>query len=1151
MGVGEDGRTEDEAGPGQLGDRPEDCPKAQQEGIDGVADVAKVATTQCQGALPSCLLEGPDVSRATVGQGQFQHQFPIRSPHQGPPGPPGPPGLSPQQSAVFREQQHAAMQLAQHPGNQQYRGPHHHPPPYYPNNVNYPISSFAPCFPPNYPSGPQGFGGPGQGMGQYSLRARRRVRQRVDAGEPRNSYSSIPGFSFRQQSLESSGGGGFHKGGYGMRGRGRGQVGPGGASFPPFPHLPPFPRYPRHPSLVQQHHHHQPHPPFPVAAAAAVHRALFLGVGAGGGARSPVAVVRPPPPGDHAKTVRGCLLRDVPSGKEDHGLPPLHSTPPSTPPTLVDSELIKVKSSECLSDPPPPHSSAENNQQPNNPATEKNEESNRDCNKNISENALLIREIISSKLTDMMEQGLGLVAQGPRDFSQHMPAINNNEFVKENQHAALISHMLKMQALNMSKDSDSDRHTESPTHSEDDKEEPINLEHNGRSSGSDGETSPASPSSDAGCSTSSAKDQKASRLENIVGSLGRSTSSPLPAQGANKRKLYQPVRETTDLEETKEVVEEEEEEPEQKRMKDGIENHIKSMQDQFVRLQEKFHNHNDENADPETSELHIDTSRMEDNRKAQREEVTIERRVNPKSFRELSGHPLLNGKADPLPLPPTSLNPNYMDLAKRFLQEQQDKVTKEMIMKDIVQSSLARNEIADKLAAISPELDGLADILHSELNTGLTIIVESIVQRFLSSKRQPLGKFSEDMFNHQDRHKTPSGRAPQVRDRSTPRTVANPLSMANPISQNTTPNVSNSLVMTSIASQGPPRMIPFPASLTGDKVAQMPSLYPLPNNNGQLSEDEREEESEQDDALNLVVTPKKHKRHKVTDTRITPRTVSRLLGDQPSMAELQKHFGPTSPFMPPGFPLPKLLEDMPRPPFHHLPFPSIPTSAGHPGLPQQFPFSPFGFPGPLGRPRDFSPPQEQRPRSASPPRDHRPPPPLLHPAILAAQSPDFAHMKHDREHDRPVSETSSDDLTKFDSKFDRMDFGQSPFSMASMSGKKPLCHFRQNAPPRQSDLLHSPPPAPAFRFHFKARWSHSPPFTLSWLSVSISWLGRQTVLRSKSERGQLNQNCQGGAGFKSKLRTSRKFPFFLPQSVKLLLACCKDNAKIKQHLTVC
>merc|ERR1711962_1812685 len=216
--------------------------------------------------------------------------------------------------------------------------------------------------------------------------------------------------------------------------------------------------------------------------------------------------------------------------------------------------------------------------------------------------------------------------------------------------------------------------------------------------------------------------------------------------------------------------------------------------------------------------------------------------------------------------------------------------------------------------------------------------------------------------------------------------------MANPISQPTTLNTSSTgLVMTSSGNPQAPR-IPFPVPLGSDisnKMPPMTSMYPLPNNS-QLSEDE----SEQDDALNLVVTPKKHKRHKVTDTRITPRTVSRLLGDQPSMAELQKHFGPTSPFMPPGFPLPKLLEEMPRPPFHPLPFPPIPTSAGHPSLPQQFPFSPFGFPGPLGRPRDFSPPEEQRPRSASPPRDHRPPPPLLHPAILAAQSPDFAHMKH-------------------------------------------------------------------------------------------------------------------------------------------------------------
>lgn len=34
---------------------------------------------------------------------------------------------------------------------------------------------------------------------QLLLRPRRRVRQRVDAGEPRNSYSSIPGFSLRHR----------------------------------------------------------------------------------------------------------------------------------------------------------------------------------------------------------------------------------------------------------------------------------------------------------------------------------------------------------------------------------------------------------------------------------------------------------------------------------------------------------------------------------------------------------------------------------------------------------------------------------------------------------------------------------------------------------------------------------------------------------------------------------------------------------------------------------------------------------------------------------------------------------------------------------------------------------------------------------------
>ena len=803
-------------------------------------------------------------------------------------------------------------------------------------------------------------------------------------------------------------------------------------------------------------------------------------------------------------------LRDETSEKSDVVVPPL-STPPSTPPLVDNSENTKVKlsSSDCVPSETSRHNSIDDQPQLSTITTRKTSQ---DFSQNLNKNALLIREIWSSKLaavTDMMEHGMiGLVAtahNNVRDFSQHSLPINNNE-LKDNQAAQIMSHLLKVRqemALNMSKDSDSDRHTESPGHIsdndiiEEDKEEPINLHQNGRTSAggsaSDGETSPASPSSDAGNSTSSAKDQKASRLENIVGGLARTTSSPLPPQGCKKRKLYQPVQHDVTEDELKEN--EKMEEPEQKKMKDGLENHIKSMQDQFQKMQEKFYshgNHNDENADPEDAELQIDLSQEE--KKLQREEITIERRLNTKSFASFPGHPLLNGTAEPLPLPPTTLNPNYMDLAKRFLQEKQDQLTKEMITRDIVDSTIGKNEIAEKLKAISPELEGLADILKSELKTSLTIIVDSIVQRFLTQKRQPLSKFSENsMFGQQDsKSKTPSGRAPQVRDRSTPRTIQNPISVSNPISLSSNSLVStNNLIMTGTASAAPPR-ISFPASDLTAKPALM-SLYP---SNGQMSEDEKDDESEQDDALNLTVTPKK-KRHKVTDTRITPRTVSRLLGEQPSMADLQKHFGHGTPFgMPPGF--------LPRPPFPGMPgsfLPNIPTSLtpslNHPA--EHFPFSPFGFPGPLNRPRDLSPPS--RPRSASPPRDTRPPPPLIHPAILAAHSPDFPHLRqHHHDDNTPSSETGSDDL--------KMEFGSSPFSLGNMSGQS----SSQFSPPFKcpecmlscllSSVLKSVP-MPSKRqsqsviskyFLFISRPVGLPTTRFSPFlgSVSISWLGQQS-----------------------------------------------------------
>lgn len=100
------------------------------------------------------------------------------------------------------------------------------------------------------------------------------------------------------------------------------------------------------------------------------------------------------------------------------------------------------------------------------------------------------------------------------------------------------------------------------------------------------------------------------------------------------------------------------------------------------------------------------------------------------------------------------------------------------------------------------------------------------------------------------------------------------------------------------------------------------------------------QESEQNEALSLVVTPKK-KRHKVTDTRITPRTVSRILGqDGMGMSPASMEPTPcTSPRPPP----------YPQPPPPMLPV-SLPTSVAipNPGLHESQVFSPYSpfFHGP-------------------------------------------------------------------------------------------------------------------------------------------------------------------------------------------------------------
>ena len=622
-------------------------------------------------------------------------------------------------------------------------------------------------------------------------------------------------------------------------------------------------------------------------------------------------------------------------------------------------------------------------------------------------------------------------------------ARHNNNDLKEQQNpgAALMSQILKMRqemALNMSLqqqklESEAQRSSSpnspkmEPMEDLDDEEEelPIDLQRNSEDERNSerSQHSPRSPSSDAGMSTSSTggKADKASRLEHIVSSINRASPSlpkeasgmPVnaPVNGCKKRKLYQPVQ-------AKSSEDSESSAPEVKKVRENESNES-----------------NDENEAP-----------------------------------KINGSNPVNGN------PPNALQLQYMEMmARKFFQDQQDKATKEALTKEILADTVGKNhEIEKSLTAISPELKGVADVLKAEITASLGPLIDTILGRFMQGQRNnnsmpkaslglnkpgflpgslgmtglsgsdPVDPMLPPMPSLKQTN-TPSGRAPQVRDRAAPRSNGGmmPVSMYNPTKfmppVTTTTSSSNAFPL-------PPTLRPAPGLLQPGITTLAPSTTSTNNTslNNNNSEDEGSAPSpggnnprelsppEQDEALSLVVTPKK-RRHKVTDTRITPRTLSRVLGEQP-LAELHKQF----PHFAAGL---KADGNLPRP--HHPLFPGLPA---HPGLLSGLPtsvaipnpslsdFNPFSFYSPPHLPTSsatsMTPPgmpavRDNKPKmmmSATPPlekskpqfhrerhhssndlevRDDATPPSLLrHPSLLSRGSPDFAaRLREDRDRD--------------------------------------------------------------------------------------------------------------------------------------------------------
>ena len=204
------------------------------------------------------------------------------------------------------------------------------------------------------------------------------------------------------------------------------------------------------------------------------------------------------------------------------------------------------------------------------------------------------------------------------------------------------------------------------------------------------------------------------------------------------------------------------------------------------------------------------------------------------------------------------------------------------------------------------DLEGLADVLKTEITASLTNLIDSIVARFVQQRRF-LGKQSEAAAAvAAEQLNKDLLMASQLLDRKSPRTkvidrggatggsgggnVGGPRINGNAFSTlgmtHTNNNPENNINTMNLPHVRPsptaamfqPPKAPGYVNSSAAAAALYSSMSGLggPHMNPFCMSEGREGMPEQNEALSLVVTPKK-KRHKVTDTRITPRTVSRIL----------------------------------------------------------------------------------------------------------------------------------------------------------------------------------------------------------------------------------------------------------------------------------
>ncbi|KAK9746834.1 Homeo-prospero domain [Popillia japonica] len=518
------------------------------------------------------------------------------------------------------------------------------------------------------------------------------------------------------------------------------------------------------------------------------------------------------------------------------------------------------------------------------------------------------------------------------------------------------------------------------------------------------------------------EDAKKARVENIVSGM-RSSPAPTQVNGCKKRKLYQPQQHDSTAERYIDDEEDESEPIRQKRVeKNALKSQLRTMQEQLAEMQQKYVQlctRMEQNSEESQEIEEIPSDSEQSKRSAAPSPVTTSATPNPQPPQP---PPTLAQQVSKLKIsPPGPPFPNgmmhhehahmnnVMYLGHKFLMEQEARMAKEAAMNAATASDVQHNNsqvhnkpsenFAERLSIMrnmtptGTDLEGLADALKTEITSSLSNLIDTIVSRFLHQRRckQSDAAASAEQLNKD------LLMASQLLDRKSPRTKVSERPQAPPPTSNSQ--------MVNGNSNCPPMMIAHSMSNL-QKHSEMQIRPPMfqPPKPPSISQAalygmnhpfcvSKQENPEQNEALSLVVTPKK-KRHKVTDTRITPRTVSRILG-QDGIGMSPAPMEPTS-------------CSSPRPPPYHQPPPmlpvSLPTSVAipNPGLHESQVFSPYSpfFHGPshghhMAMPASASPPRMHKMERESPPIHH--PPTLLHPALLAAAqhggSPDYGHMR--------------------------------------------------------------------------------------------------------------------------------------------------------------